>query len=116
LQLQWSRCAGTEWCLLQQVDLAAVDDSGVVVVWRPGDKARASGVLFVGSGSLREQIASCQRDPVLASADGLRVTWAKVDPSDVAGVAAYLYQQLRPLWGEVPELVPARAVNLPLQA
>lgn len=116
MQLKWYKCASTEWCLLEQVDPAAVDDFGVLVVWRPGDDSRASAVLFVGSGSLRHEIAACRRDPVLGAAEGLRITWATVDPSDVAGVAVYLYQQLRPLWGEVPQPVPARPVNLPLRA
>jgi hypothetical protein len=116
LQLKWHKCAGTEWCLLQQVDTSAVDELGVLVVWRPGDNGRAPAVLFVGSGSLRQEIANARRDPVLGAAEGLRVTWAEVGPRDVAGVAAYLYQQLRPLWGEVPHPVPARPVNLPLQA
>jgi hypothetical protein len=116
LQLKWHKCAGTDWCLLEQVDAAAVDDFGVFVVWRPGDSTRASAVLFVGSGSLRQEIAAARRDPVLGASEGLRITWAEVDPRDVAGVAVYLYQQLRPLWGEVPQPVAARPVNLPLQA
>ena len=116
MQLHWHKCASTGWCLLGEVDLAAVDDFGVFVVWRPGDSGRVSGILFVGSGSLRHEIGECRRDPVLGASEGLRVTWAKVDPTDVAGVAVYLYQQLRPLWGEVPQPVPARPVNLPLQA
>jgi hypothetical protein len=116
LQLHWAKCAGTEWCLLDKVDLTAVNDFGVFVVWRPGDSTRAPAVLYVGNGSLRHEIAECRRDPVLAAAEGLRITWAEVDPRDVAGVAVYLYQQLRPLWGEVPQPVPARPVNLPLQA
>jgi hypothetical protein len=116
LQLKWHKCAGTDWCLLEQVDASAVDEWGVFVVWRPGDRTRASAVLFVGSGSLRQEIANARRDPVFGAAEGLRITWAEVDPSDVAGVAVYLYQQLRPLWGEVPQPVPAQPVNLPLQA
>jgi hypothetical protein len=116
VQLQWHKCAGADWCSLEQVDPTRLEGVGVFVVWREGDTHRASAVLFVGSGVLRHSVAACRRDPVLASATGLRITWAAVDPRDVAGVAAYLYQQLRPLWGEVPQPVPARPVNLPLQA
>lgn len=116
MELQWYKCAGAEWCLLEHVDTARLDGVGVVVVWREGDSQRASAVLFVGSGGLRHAVATCRRDPVLSSTAGLRVTWAEVDPRDVAGVAAYLYQQLRPLWGAVPQPVPSRPVNLPLQA
>jgi hypothetical protein len=116
VQLQWSKCAGGEWCLLNELDRAEIDHFGVFVVWRSGDLGRASVVLFVGSGPLRQQISDCRRDPVFGAAADLRVTWAGVDPRYVDGVAAYLYQQLRPLWGEVPRLVPVQPVNLPLTA
>jgi hypothetical protein len=115
LQLHWYKCAGGEWCLLEEVGLAQLDPSGVFVIWRPGN-GRASAVLYVGSGPLRQEIERCRRDPVIGGSPGLRVTWAAVDPRDVDGVAAYLYQQLRPLWGEVPDPVPAQPVNLPLTA
>ena len=116
VQLQWYKRAGTEWCLLAQVDTSAIDRHGVFVVWQPGADDRASVVLYVGGGSLRDEIAHCRRDPVVGARAGLRITWAEVDPRDVDGVAAYLYQQLRPLWGEVPRPVPALPVNLPLRA
>ena len=86
------------------------------VVWRPGEEGRASVVLYVGRGALRPEINRCRRDPVIGSSPELRITWAEVDPRDADGVAAYLYQQLRPLWGEVPLPVPAQRVNLPLTA
>lgn len=116
MQLQWYKCAGANWCSLDAVDVADVQAHGVFVVWRPGDDGRAPAVLYVGRGPLRAEIAICRRDPVIGGAPGLKITWATVDPRDVDGVAAYLYQQLRPLWGEVPQPVPARPVNLPLRA
>jgi hypothetical protein len=116
VQLRWSKCSGAEWCLLSQIDLTAIDLHGVFVVWRPGDAGRASVVLYVGHGALRQEIEECRRDPILGGGTGLRVTWAGVDPLAAGGVAAYLYQQLRPLWGEVPQPVPTRPVNLPLTA
>jgi hypothetical protein len=120
LQLHWYKSASDEWCRLDQLDLAKLDSFGVFVVWRGGDAGRSPAVLYVGRGSLRHAIADCRRDPILShqhNGDGLRVTWAKVDPHDVDGVAAYLYQQLRPLWGEVQRSAAApRPVNLPLSA
>ena len=115
LQLQWNKCAG-EWCLLEKVGSIDVDPYGVFVVWRPGIDGGASVVLYVGRGALRREIDRCRRDPLIGNSAGLRITWAKVDPVDVDGVAAYLYQQLRPLWGEVPAPAPAQPVNLPLTA
>ena len=119
MQLQWSKCTAGEWCRLDDLDVAEIDGFGVFVVWRAGDFGRASAVLYAGRGALRQEIADCRRDPIMnnKNSDGLRITWAKVDPRDVDGVAAYLYQQLRPLWGEVLRSPAApRPVNLPLTA
>jgi hypothetical protein len=99
---------------LDDVDPAQVDHVGVFVVWRPGDAARVPVVLYIGRGPLRQKIEDCRRDPIMRGAPGLRVTWARVDPRDVDDVAAYLYQQLRPLWGEVVRSEAPRPVNLPL--
>lgn len=119
MHLQWFKPAGDEWCRLDKLELAELDSVGVFVVWRAGDLGRTSAVLYVGHGALRHAIADCRRAPILShhAGDGLRVTWATVDPRDVDGVAAYLYQQLRPLWGEVRHSAAApRPVNLPLSA
>jgi hypothetical protein len=116
VQLQWFKCAGHAWCLLEEVDLADVDSYGVLVIWRAGELGRASVVLYIGNGQLRQLVQECRRGPLFRSALALRVTWARVDPRDVDGVAAYLYQQLRPLWGEVPPAVAPQPVNLPLTA
>jgi len=114
LQLQWAKCAGAEWCLLDAVAVSEIDQYGVFVVWRSGDLAHAPVVLYVGRGPLRQKIEDCRRDPVMRGSMGLRITWAKVDPRDVDGVAAYLYQQLRPLWGDVLRSGAPRPVNLPM--
>ena len=117
MQLQWSKCGAGEWCLLDDLDLGNVDPLGVFVVWRPGEYGRTSAVLYVGCGPLRQEIDDCRRDPMMKNARGLRITWARVDPRDVDGVAGYLYQHLRPLWGEVPRSRAAsQPVNLPLTA
>ena len=114
--LQWYKCSGTEWCLLEEVDSAPVGEHGVFVIWRPGDAGRASAVLYVGRGALRQAIDQARRDPVVGASPGLRITWAAVDPPDVDAVAAYLYQQLRPLWGEVVREATPQPVNLPFTA
>jgi hypothetical protein len=72
--------------------------------------------LYVGRGQLWQVVEECRLDPVMRGPPGLRITWAAVDPHDADGVAAYLYQQLRPLWGEVLRSVVPRPVNLPLTA
>jgi hypothetical protein len=116
LQLQWYKNSGGEWCRLEDVHLGGVDHYGVFVVWRAGDPGRPGTVLYIGRGHLRQEIAECRRDPAMLGSRDLHVTWAKVDPRHVDGVAAYLYQQLRPLWGEVVHAAAVQPVNLPLTA
>ncbi|HUQ51973.1 MAG TPA: hypothetical protein VM692_07110 [Gammaproteobacteria bacterium] len=102
---------------MNDIEPVCVDGFGVFVVWRPGDYGRAPAVLYVGRGALRQEIADCRRDPTMNNAQGLRITWAKVDPCDADGVAEYLYQQLRPLWGDVLRSRAApQQVNLPMTA
>jgi hypothetical protein len=116
VQVQWFKSASAEWCLLHEVESAGIDGYGVFVVWRPGHTTRTSVVLYVGRGPLRQRLDDSRRDPLMRASRDLRVTWARVDPHDVDGVAAYLYQQLRPLWGELPRSVAPQPVNLPLTA
>jgi hypothetical protein len=112
MMLTWSKCAG-EWCLLEQVQPATLSDHGVFVVWRSGDLNGASVALYVGRGWLRDEIARCQRNPIFRQVQELRITWARVDDARaVESVAAYLYRELRPVWGEAAWNEPL-AVNLP---
>jgi hypothetical protein len=120
LQLNWHKGPAGQWVTLEEMDLAGLDayvaQHGVFVVWRGGDVSQMSVVLYVGRGAIRRELMDCRRDPLFNGARGLRVTWASVDPGDVDGVAAYLYEQLRPLWGEVVPNVQPLAVNLPATA
>jgi hypothetical protein len=113
VQLSWSKGAGGEWYSLEQVNLVALGDYGVFVIWRNGDLAHASAVLYVGRGALRYEIARCRREALFAT-PGLKITWARVDDvRDIDGIAAYLYQRLHPMWGEVVPWSQALTVNLP---
>lgn len=116
LQLQWQKGPADEWCVLDQVDLESIDRAGVphgvFVIWRSG-RNQVSVVLYVGRGFLRRELADCRRDPLFRGEPGLRVTWAGVDLNAVDGVAAYLYDRLRPVWGELSPAVAPMPVNLP---
>jgi hypothetical protein len=116
MHLEWFKDSAGRWPALADVDSNRLDQYGVFVIWRNGDTARVSAVLYVGRGPLRQEIARCQRDPVFRASQDLYVTWAKVEDLDtIDSVAAYLYQKLRPLWGEIV-LVPPLAVNPPWAA
>jgi len=113
VHLEWFKAAGGEWPAFAAVDPNQLDQYGVFVIWRNGGSSRVSAVLYVGHGPIRQEIARCQRDPVFRTSRDLYVTWAKVeDLETIDSVAAYLYQKLRPLWGEIV-LVPPLAVNAP---
>jgi len=116
MQLFWNKCAADQWCLLHEADLSAVDYHGVFVVWRDGGLAHMSGVLYVGRGILRQGIADCRRHPMFHDSR-LLLTWARVnDIRELDSVAAYLYQRLRPIWGEIVPSTQPKPVNLPLTA
>jgi hypothetical protein len=99
LELHWYKHTAGHWCLLDDVDLKALETGyGVFVIWRNGGAARVSAVLYVGRGRLQSELAECRRSPLFTS-PRLRVTWAEVErPSDLDGIATYLYQHSA-LWG-----------------
>ena len=116
VQLQWFKAPGGAWPAFDAVGPEQVDHHGVFVVWRNGNVARVSAVLYVGRGSMRQELARCQRDPVFRDARDLYVTWARIsDVETIDSVAAYLYQKLRPLWGEIVH-APPLSVNTPWAA
>jgi hypothetical protein len=116
LQLQWSKAVDGSWWQFDQVQPTQLDPYGVFVVWKNGGGVKVSAVLYVGRGSLKDEFARCRRDPAFRAA-GVYVTWATVsDVRMLDSIAAYLYQHLRPMWGDVPPLVPPSPVNLPLSA
>ena len=116
VRLEWFKGAGGEWPAFAGVDPHQLDQHGVFVIWRNGTTARVSVVLYVGRGPIKQGITRCQRDAFFRDSRDLHVTWAKVeDLETLDSVAAYLYQRLRPLWGEIV-LAPPLAVNPPWAA
>ena len=116
LTLDWHKRVDGSWCPFDDVELARLRGYGVFVLWKNGGAAKVSAVLYVGRGSLRDELARCRRDSLFHNGGGLYVTWSTVDSHLLDPVAAYLYQQLRPIWGEVVPFVPPMVVNVPLSA
>ena len=118
MQLQWEKGSANDWCVLDKIDLDEIDQAGlshgVFVIWRHGTRQIAV-ILYVGRGTLRRELADCRRDPLFRGEPGLRVTWARVEPAEIDGVAAYLCEQLRPVWGELAPAVEPKVVNLPVR-
>jgi hypothetical protein len=115
VQLEWSKRPDGGWHLLSNVAPRQLSGHGVFVIWRNGSGVKVSAVLYVGRGFLPDEFARCLHDPIF-NAVGLYVTWAAVDDTRMLdSVATYLYQRLRPLWGEAV-FAPSMPVNLPLSA
>ena len=116
MRLQWFKPSADDWPAFEDVDAEQIGEYGVFVIWRHGNDAIISVVLYVGRGLIGQELARCRRDAVFRDTRDLCVTWAKVDDLDmIDSVAAYLYQKLRPLWGEIV-LAPPVAVNSPWAA
>lgn len=118
MQLQWHKRDDHEWHVLEGIERSKPEGYGVFVIWRGADARGHPIVLYVGHGPLRQGLESCRRDPLFHGSPGLHVTWANVHAQrDIEPIASYLYQQLRPLWGEVLAPTPRNVpVNLPLSA
>jgi hypothetical protein len=116
LTLDWYTRVDGSWCPFDDVEPALLGGYGVFIIWKNGSPTRISAVLYVGRGSLRDEFARCRRDPLFHNGRGLYVTWSAVGSHLLDPVAAYLYQHLRPLWGEVVSFASPMAVNLPLSA
>lgn len=115
LELQWSKRPDGSWYRLADVAPQQLSGHGVFIIWRNGSAVTVSAVLYAGRGFLRDEFARCMHDPIFR-ADGLYMTWATVnDIRMLDPVAAYIYQRLRPIWGEAV-FAPSIPVNLPLTA
>ena len=114
--LDWYKRADGRWCRFDDVEPGMLGGQGVFVIWKNGGASTVSAVLYVGRGSLRDEFVRCRRDPLYHNGAGLYVTWASVSSPVLDAIAAYLYQRLRPIWGEVTPLVQPMPVNLPLTA
>ena len=118
MQIDWVKETPDRWFRLDFVDLAKIKTYGVFVIWKPGvARITPSVTILVGHGDVATSLLNARHD-VAVSKHGrdLLVTWAAVDILYVAGVEAYLVQQLRPLVGRKLPLASVHPVNIPLVA
>lgn len=116
MQLDWYKSADGSWCRLDELEPGLLYGYGVFVVWRNGNGAAVSAVLYVGRGSLKDEILKCRRDPLFHQSAKLYVTWAAISAQLIEPIAAYLYHRLRPLWGDaIPSAVPPMPVTVPIR-
>lgn len=111
--LQWVKDKRNAWFRLMELDVAAIPDTGVYVVWHGGFPSR---IVHVGHGELSQEIAARRMDPGVRhylQYGPLFVTWAAVDASSAEGICRFLEDSLRPLVPDGPYGVEPIEANSP---
>ena len=54
-RLNWKRCDGNIWCPLERLDLDAVEDVGVYIIWYGGNPK--GNCVYVGQGDVADRLA-----------------------------------------------------------
>ena len=118
VQVDWAKETPDRWFHLDFVDLGKIKSYGVFVIWKPGvARITPSVTIMVGHGDVASALLRARHDlGVSKHGPHLMVTWAAVDVLYVAGVEAYLVQQLRPLLGTKLPLASVYPVNIPMVA
>lgn len=110
LEVEWIKCESGSWCDFARVNLSHEhfnDLKGVYIIWND------EGVVRVGSGVIRDRIASHRENADITVYRNLKVTWAQVNANQMEGVEKYLADQCKPKVGErFPDRKPIE-VNLP---
>ena len=112
--IEWCKCILQSRCRLNLINLnnEYFDNLiGVYVIWSGNNM---SNIISVGQGIIREKIIEMQIDKKVQSyGPDLFVTWAAVSSASLAGVEAFLCNELKPI---LYQIIPNREfinVNLP---
>lgn len=111
--LKWVKTERNTWFRFLDLDLSAIVDTGVFVVWHGGFPSR---VVHVGHGELRREMEAQRDNPRVRdylAIGPLFVTWAAADAVSAEGICRYLEDTLRPLVPDGPYAVEPIAANAP---
>lgn len=114
--LEWAKCTGDVWCLLEKLDLEhknlkGVD--GVYIMW--AEEGGAISVIKVGYGNIVKELQKNKQDRAIIPffAKKLKISWAEAPILKRKGIIAYLHKKCHPkITDEVPNVTPIE-VNLP---
>ena len=101
MRLHWYRCEGNTWYPLEKLDLDAVEDEGVYIIWYGEDPKR--NCVYVGQGDVADRLGNHLTNPkVLQYKDcgTLYVTWAAVQAEQRGGIERFLAYLLSPRVGK----------------
>jgi len=110
LTVSWIKCTNDVWCSFAGVNLDNDHFNnlrGVYIIWN------SDTVVRVGSGIIKDRIAAHREDDEISDYDNLKVTWAKVNATQMEGVEKYLADELDPAVGERFPDRTAISVNFP---
>lgn len=113
LKLNWVISEAHDWLPFDTVNLSAVTDSGVYVIWHAGLPSRT---VKVGQGDIKSRLQAHRLDSNITDYrrfGRLYVTWASVSVLQRDGAERYLGDLLKPLVADrFPDVLPV-AVNSP---
>ena len=112
VMMSWAKCTTRTWCRLVNLDLSAVYQEGVYIIWVPRER-----VIRVGQGDINERLRDHKdNDEILSYGspnNPLLVTCGDLEHELWNGVERYLANTLDPVLGIYPNAMPI-PVNLPL--
>ncbi len=111
MNVNWGTCGeDNHWCDFERLTLNSngfEGKKGVYIIWS------GKTVIRVGSGLIKDRISVHKDNLEINKYKDLKVTWAKVNATQMEGVEKYLSDVLDPLVGErFPKRTPIE-VNLP---
>lgn len=111
--VKWRKCSGGVWCSLKRLNLKAVSDEGIYIIWHDGSPGR---VVRLGQGVVADRLSEHRNNKQIMDYEKrgtLHVTWAAITAAQRDGVERYLADQWTPLVGDAfPDVQPI-AVNSP---
>lgn len=91
LKVNWAK-GYNGWLLLDALNLqdSALNDAmGVYILWN------SKGILKVGGGHIREELAKDKTNREIIGYKDLKVTWCKLDEDKIEGAKLYLQNRLK---------------------
>ncbi|MDE0101950.1 MAG: hypothetical protein OXN89_06185 [Bryobacterales bacterium] len=85
---------------------------GVYIIWHGGSDPR---VVYVGQGAIADRLGTHRTSPNILryAAEGLFVTWSRVQLARMDGVESFLVKALNPLENKAVPSAPPVSVNFP---
>ncbi|MDQ1265357.1 MAG: hypothetical protein QG635_507 [Bacteroidota bacterium] len=116
MEVDWSKCKGGIWCMLNNIDLDHKNlrnVEGVYIIWAEPEEGRL--IIKVGKGDISDELKEARVEHAVQAFTNytLFATWAEVSSLRRAGVELYLSKTLNPKIASNAKAAFATEVNLP---